>query len=110
MNRPILKIRKPGTHILPILFTLSVVLTAGSMNISHGFAYIGDDQAGPEQTAQVSKPPAILELKVGAPVERELKAGEMHAYTVNLATGQYLYVIQKQKGIEGEVRLFEPDG
>jgi CHAT domain-containing protein/Tfp pilus assembly protein PilF len=80
------------------------------MNNDHGFAFIRDDQPDPQQTAQESKPPGILELKVGAPVERELKAGEMHAYIVNLASGQYLRVVVEQKGIDVVVRLFGPDG
>jgi len=109
MKKSPLKIRKLGTHILPILVTSGVILVAGSMNNHHGFAYTSDDQPDPQQTAQDSKPPAILEPTVGAQVERELKAGEMHAYIVRLTSGQYLHVVVEQKGIDVVVRLFGPD-
>ena len=110
MNKSPLKIRKLRTHILPILVTSAVILVAGSMNNDHGFAYIRVDKPDPQQTAQDSKPPAILEPTVGAQVERELKAGEMHAYIVRLTSGQYLRVVVEQKGIDVAVRLFGPDG
>ena len=110
MNRSPLKIRKLRTHILPILVTSGVIAVAGSMNNDHAFAYIRYDQPDPQQSVQDSKPPAILELTVGARVERELKAGEMQAYIVMLTSGQYLRVVVEQKGIDVVVRLFGPDG
>ena len=87
MNRSPLKIGKLGTHILPILVMSAVILVAGLINNDRGFAFIRDDQPDPRQTAQDSKPPASLELAAGERRERELKAGEMHAYVVRLASG-----------------------
>jgi CHAT domain-containing protein/Tfp pilus assembly protein PilF len=110
MNRSPLKMIKLGTHILPILVSSAVILAAGLMNDQPGFAYIRDDQPAPPQTAQDSKPPAILEPAVGARVERELKAAEMHAYIVKLPSGQYLYIVVEQKGIDVVASLFGPDG
>ena len=110
MNRSAQKTRKPGTHILAILVASAVILVAGPMTKDNGFAYIRKGQPDLKQTAQDSKPPAILELKVGAPVERELKAGEAHSYIAKLASGQYLHVVVEQKGIDVVVRLFGPDG
>ena len=109
MNRSPLKIRKLGTRILAILVTLVVIFVAGLINNDSGFAYVRDDQPDPPQTAQDPKPPAILEPRAGAQVERELKAGEMHAYIVTLIPGQYLHVVVEQKGIDVVVRLFGPD-
>jgi CHAT domain-containing protein/Tfp pilus assembly protein PilF len=107
MNDSRMRTRKLGTHIFPILS--AVILVAGSMN-DRGFASIKDHQLDPQQAAQEPKPPGILELKVGAPVERELKAAEMHAYIVKLTSGQYLRVVVEQKGIDVVVGLFGPDG
>lgn len=107
MNRSTQKIRKPSTHIL-LIFVTSFILVAGSINNDNGFAFIRDDQPDP-QTSQDSKTP-ILELEIGARVERELKAGEMHEYSVTLTAGQYLRAVVEQKGIDVVVRLFGPDG
>ena len=49
-------------------------------------------------------PPAL------APVERELKGGESHPYSVRLAAGQFLGGLVEQKGIDVEVVLFDPAG
>lgn len=45
-----------------------------------------------------------------APVEREMKGGESHAYRMNFAAGQFLHALVEQKGIDVEVSLFGPDG
>jgi CHAT domain-containing protein/tetratricopeptide (TPR) repeat protein len=45
-----------------------------------------------------------------APVERELKGGESHLYSINLAAGQFLHALVEQKGIDVEVLVFGPDG
>ena len=49
-------------------------------------------------------------LEVGKPIERELSGGESHSYQLNVATGQYSYVIVDQKGIDVVASLFAPDG
>lgn len=110
MNRSSLKIRNLGDHILLILVTSTVILVAWSMKGDHGLAYNRDDRPDPLQTTQDSKPPAILEPTVGARAERELKASETHSYIVRLSSGQYLYAVVEQKGIDVVVRLFGPDG
>ena len=45
-----------------------------------------------------------------APVERELKGGESHSYSISLAPGQFLHALVEQKGVDLEVVLFAPDG
>jgi len=49
-------------------------------------------------------------LELGKPIERELSGGESHSYRLNVATGQYSYVIVDQKGIDVVASLFAPDG
>lgn len=69
--------------------------------------------AGPagrsEQATQETKPADVRELKVGAPIERELGGGEAHSYNVSLVEGQYLKVAVEQKGSDVVVRLFGPE-
>jgi CHAT domain-containing protein/tetratricopeptide (TPR) repeat protein len=45
-----------------------------------------------------------------APVERELKGGETHSYRVTLASGQFLYALVEQKGIDIVVAVTDPTG
>lgn len=52
-------------------------------------------------------PPAALEN--GKPIERELKAGENHFYTIGLESGQFLDAAVNQRGIDVIVRVFAPD-
>ncbi|MCY7377147.1 MAG: CHAT domain-containing protein [Pyrinomonadaceae bacterium] len=49
-------------------------------------------------------------LEQGKPVERELKGGETHAYSIQLKTNQLLNLIVDQRGIDVIVILFAPDG
>ena len=49
-------------------------------------------------------------LRAGAPVGRELKADEVHAYQIELAAGEFLRATVEQRGIDVVVRVFAPDG
>lgn len=49
-------------------------------------------------------------LELGKPIERELKGGEVHSYTIVLAAGQYVHLVVDQRGIDVVVTLFGPDG
>jgi len=108
MNRSLKNVRLRSS-ILPILVATAVIFAAGLINNNLSLAFIRDSQTDSQKTSQESKTPA-LELKIAAPVERELKAGEGHNYVVTLTSGQYLHVIVEQKGIDVVVRLFGPDG
>src|SRR5262245_3230539 len=48
-------------------------------------------------------------LEVGKPIERELAGGQVHAYRMMSAVGQYLRVVVDQRGIDVVVTLFGPD-
>ena len=66
---------------------------------------------------------AALNSKAQAPVIQEpvkqatvladgahaLKGGESHSYAINLTTGQFLYALVEQEGIDVRVTLFRPD-
>lgn len=62
---------------------------------------------------QPSPPTAQVEpqqLEHRKPIERELKAGETHAYKIALEAGQFLDAAVNQRGIDVVVRVFAPDG
>ena len=65
--------------------------------------------AQPTSAATIAQTEAQL-LESGKPVERELKAGETHAYKITLAVGQFLSAAANQRGIDVVVRVFSPDG
>ncbi|MEW6731018.1 MAG: erythromycin esterase family protein [Acidobacteriota bacterium] len=52
----------------------------------------------------------VQQLIQGAPVEREMKAGEVHKYQISLSTGQFIQIIVEQRGIDVVVTTFRPDG
>jgi len=49
-------------------------------------------------------------LEPGTPIERDLAGGEIHAYQIALAVGQYLEVTVEQHGIEVSVAILGPNG
>ena len=60
--------------------------------------------------AQTPSPVTAQPLELNKPIERELKDGETHAYTVTLHAGEFLRATVDQRGIDLVVRLFGPDG
>src|ERR1041385_807145 len=59
---------------------------------------------------QTKPDPDIRPLLPNQPIERQMKGGETHSYTITLTSGQYLYVIVDQRGIDVVVAIFAPDG
>ena len=57
-----------------------------------------------------SSAPKRQPLEVGKPVEASLAAGEVHRYSVELASGQYVRVIAEQRGVDVVVTVLGPDG
>jgi CHAT domain-containing protein len=43
-------------------------------------------------------------------IERELKGGDSHSYRITLTSGQFLYALVEQKGIDVAVGLLDPTG
>ena len=60
-------------------------------------------------TLAIAQPAPPVALENGKPLERELKAGENHSYTIGLETGQFLDAAVNQRGIDVIVRVFAPD-
>ncbi|MFN0280180.1 MAG: CHAT domain-containing protein [Pyrinomonadaceae bacterium] len=66
--------------------------------------------ASPPQRVTSPSPPAqsdIRPLALGQPIERELKGGEVHSYSLTMQAGQFLNVVVEQKGIDVAVILFD---
>src|SRR2546423_7406751 len=93
-----------------ILLTFVLVLSAFTETNGFISADNGAIRGTLKPLAQESKPTDVRELRVGAPIERELAGGEAHSYRVTLTAGQYLHVEAEQKSIDVVVRLFGPDG
>jgi erythromycin esterase len=49
-------------------------------------------------------------LEQSKPIERELRAGETHAYQIKLEAGGFLNAAVNQRGVDVVVRVFGPDG
>src|SRR5262245_34485271 len=60
-----------------------------------------------QTNADVNQP---VKLEAGKPIEREMKGGEEHLYSVDIDSQQYLDVVVEQRGIDVEVTLTSPDG
>lgn len=61
-------------------------------------------------TAADPKTADVRPLTLGQPVERELKGGETHTYTITAKAGDYIHIVVEQKGIDVVVTLLAPDG
>jgi erythromycin esterase len=64
-------------------------------------------QLSPPSTATPSLPQRI---DPGKPIERELKAGEIHSYTIALSSGHFLDATANQQKIALLVRVLAPNG
>jgi len=49
-------------------------------------------------------------LEVGRPVDRDLAADEIHVYSINASSGQYMQAVIDQLGIDVAITLTGPDG
>jgi CHAT domain-containing protein/tetratricopeptide (TPR) repeat protein len=98
------------TLLLVVLMIFLVAPIAPAETDDRAFFTTNTRTLAAQTTAQESKPSDVRELKLGAPIERELAGGEAHSYRVSLRAGQYLQVLVDQKGIDAAVSLFAPDG
>lgn len=51
----------------------------------------------------------ITTLEPGQSIERQLKGGETHAFQVSLQTGQFLSISVEQRGIDIELKFYNPN-
>ncbi|HKA22378.1 MAG TPA: hypothetical protein VKN18_29135, partial [Blastocatellia bacterium] len=63
-----------------------------------------------QKAATETKQSDIRALEVGRGVEREMKGGEEHLYSIAIESGQYLDAVVEQRGIDVEVTVLTPDG
>jgi CHAT domain-containing protein/Tfp pilus assembly protein PilF len=84
------------------MFCLTCFILVGLLTCAPGGRFAAAQEPS-RQEADTPPPPL-------APVERELKGGESHPYSINLAAGQFLHALVEQKGIDVEVLVFGPDG
>jgi tetratricopeptide (TPR) repeat protein len=49
-------------------------------------------------------------LELSKPIERAINAGETHAYTLTLTSGQYAHLAVDQRGVDVVVSIYAPDG
>ena len=52
----------------------------------------------------------IRTLEAGKQIEREIAAGDLHTYQINLEAGQFLRAVVNQRGIDLVVTVVGPDG
>lgn len=69
-------------------------------------AQVTSAQQSSSATVQVE----AQQLEQRKPVEREVKAGETHAYAIALEAGQFFDAAVNQRGIDLIVRMFAPSG
>lgn len=70
---------------------------------SYGAA--GAAQTGGGPLAQTQRDVDAVPLKVGQPIEREMKGGETHAYLIRVEAGRVVRLLVEQKGIDVVVAL-----
>ncbi|HEX5601173.1 MAG TPA: hypothetical protein VFX63_01440 [Pyrinomonadaceae bacterium] len=49
-------------------------------------------------------------LQLGTPIERTLKSGQMHEFTLNLKENTFVQLVVEQRGIDAIVRVSGPNG
>jgi CHAT domain-containing protein/tetratricopeptide (TPR) repeat protein len=67
----------------------------------------------PQDTAPkiaTHKEESFQSLEIGIPVERQMRGGETHSYSITLTAGQFLHAVVDQRGIDVVVTLIAPDG
>jgi CHAT domain-containing protein/Tfp pilus assembly protein PilF len=73
-----------------------------------GFARTNSLQTGSPAKESVQQEPGPI--GPGLPIDRELKGGETHSFRIHLVSGQFLYLIVNQKGLDVAVALVGPGG
>ena len=62
-----------------------------------------------QQSSSETVQPEAQVLEPNKSVERDLKANDLHSYTISLKSGEYLNAGVNQKGIDVSVRILAPD-
>ncbi|MBI4752169.1 MAG: CHAT domain-containing protein [Acidobacteria bacterium] len=59
---------------------------------------------------RAQSPTSPISLSMGKPIEKELKAGETHRYTLDLSAGEFVHLVVEQKAIDVVVMVIDPAG
>src|SRR5271157_335104 len=101
-ERPRHKLRIAGllraSSALPVLIAIFVAV---------GFGQTATPQSPPGRPTEST---SVFALEPERVPERELSGGQIHLYRVALATGQFIYTVVHQKGIDVVVAMIGPDG
>jgi CHAT domain-containing protein/Tfp pilus assembly protein PilF len=97
--------------IFPAL-SLSILLASTTLTLAHKELrpHSRPSRQASDSGAVIEQDTSVSPLEPGKPIERELTAGETHAYTLTLSAGQYAQVLVDQRGINVAVTAFAPDG
>jgi tetratricopeptide (TPR) repeat protein len=92
-------------------FSLSLVLLlllsdVASQSRQNAQSVKRDEDIGATATGQEKLP----QPKQGMPIERDISSGEIHAYEVQLLSGQFAHFVIEQQGIDLRASLFDQDG
>jgi CHAT domain-containing protein/Tfp pilus assembly protein PilF len=91
-----------------LLLEISLTKTARADYIYSLLTKTTEQQAPQEPGTQ--KAQEVEALEQGKPIERELAAGQSHAYQITLAAGDFLSVMVEQRGIDVAVKVLGPEG
>jgi CubicO group peptidase (beta-lactamase class C family) len=53
---------------------------------------------------------ADVQLRMGERIEKELSAGQIHAYCTEIPSGKFFLAVVDQRGIDVTVKIYSPDG
>jgi CHAT domain-containing protein/tetratricopeptide (TPR) repeat protein len=91
-----------------LLLEISITKTARA-DYNYSILTNSIEQQAPQKPG-TQKAQEVEALEQGKPIERELAAGQNHAYQITLAEGDYLSVVVEQRGIDAVVKVVGPDG
>jgi tetratricopeptide (TPR) repeat protein len=92
---------------MPAFYTRLIVLVLIIFFLATIPAIAANNRSASQQIAGRADYPLLTGEQ---PVERELKAGEVHRYRIKISTNQYLHVSAEQRGIDIGLRLSTPAG
>ena len=92
------------------LVLLGLVLPFFWINLHTAIAQTTPPPARESSVSSTGNAQVPTEIRLGTPIESELKGGQTHSYRIDLVAGDYLYAVAEQIGIDVAVLLFAPDG
>ena len=91
-----------------LLFETILPGAALALLVVYALACRADEEPQPEPAAENQEESVVLEK--GRPVERGIAPGEVHRYSLDLESNDFVQVVVDQRGIDVVTTLFDPDG